>query len=303
MMGAFGFMRLKSIAPTLGLLIGVAALKALTADSAEATQTFTVNGVVMELSGDGKTITVRHEAISNYMAAMTMPFQVMKPAESAGLHPGDKISFRLHVTETKSWIADIAKVGAVALPLAERTHAETPPPIHPDHPLLDCGFTNELGQAVCLSDFRGQALAITFFYTRCPLPEYCPRLSKNFQAAMQKLKAMPNAPTNWHFLSFSFDPAFDTPAMLKAYGQTYQYDPAHWSFLTGPADKINELAQQAGISYQLEDGTYNHNFRTLIVDAAGHLQTVIPTGGDLSDPIVSEILKAATATNVTAPTK
>jgi protein SCO1/2 len=303
MKGGLGLMRLQSIAVTLGLLILLSALKALTAESAEATQTFTVSGVVMELSEDGKTITVRHEAISNYMAAMTMPFQVRKPAESAGLHPGDSISFRLHVTATESWIADIAKVGAVALTPAEKKHTETSPPIHPDHPLLDCGFTNELGQAVCLKDFRGQALAITFFYTRCPLPEYCPRLSQNFQAALQKLKAMPNAPTNWHFLSISFDPEFDTPAALKAYGQSYQYDPAHWSFLTGPPDKITELARQAGISYQLEDGTYNHNFRTLIIDTAGHLQTIFPTAGDLSDPIVSEIVKAATATNVTAPTK
>jgi protein SCO1/2 len=299
---AFGSIWLKSIAITLGLLIGLAALKGLAAGSTQATQTFTVSGVVMELSGDGKTLTVRHEAISNYMAAMTMPFQVLKPAESAGLHPGDKISFRLHVTESESWIADITKVGtvAVALPVAEKQHAGTSPPLNPHPPLLDCGFTNELGQAVCLNDFRGQALAITFFYTRCPLPEYCPRLSMNFQEALQKLKATPNAPTNWHFLSVSFDPVFDTPAMLKAYGQRYHYDPAHWSFLTGPADKISELARQAGISYQLENGTYNHNFRTLIVDAAGRLQTIFPTAGDLSDPIVSEILKAATATNVTA---
>ena len=170
----------------------------------------------------------------------------------------------------------------------------------PDKSLLDYKFTNELGQAVSFNDFRGQALGITFFYTRCPLPEYCPRLSKNFQAASQKLKALPNAPTNWHFISVSFDPQDDTPQALKAYGEYYQYDPAHWSFLTGPAEQIGELARQSGLTYESTNGIFNHDFRTLIVDAAGHLQMVFPTGGDLSDAIVEEILKAASVTNASA---
>ena len=109
---------------------------------------------------------------------------------------------------------------------------------------------------------------------------------------------MPGAPANWHLLSISFDPEFDSPPLLKAYGNSYQYDPKHWSFLTGPADKIGELARQSGVSYyEFDAGTFNHNFRTLIIDANGHLQMVFPTGGDLSDQIVAEIIKAAAVTN------
>jgi protein SCO1/2 len=194
----------------------------------------------------------------------------------------------------------ISKIGTVSLPPDEKPADVQPAEMQtarPGHPLLDYKFTNELGQAVSLNDFRGQALAITFFYTRCPLPDYCPRLSKNFQAASQKLGSLPGAPVNWHFLSISFDTEFDTPNMLKAYGNSYQYDPKHWSFLTGPPDKIGELARQSGASYEFDAGTFNHNFRTLIVDASGHLQMVFPTGGDLSDQIVAEILKAAAVTN------
>ena len=108
---------------------------------------------------------------------------------------------------------------------------------------------------------------------------------------------MSGAPTNWHFLSISFDSEFDTPAVLKAYGDSYQYDPAHWSFLTGPPDKIAELARQSGVHYESDDGLINHNFRTLIVDANGHLQMVFPISGDFSDSIVAEIIKAAAVTN------
>jgi protein SCO1/2 len=256
---------------------------------------FIAKGVVQELKPDARTAVIRHEAISNYMAAMTMPFKVKDPKELAGLQRGDEISFRLQVTETESWVDRISKIGTVSLPPIP-TPASSPA-VQPNHPLLDYKFTNELGQAVSLNDFRGQALAITFFYTRCPLPDYCPRLSKNFQAASQKLGSLPGGPANWHFLSISFDTEFDTPQMLKAYGNSYQYDPKHWSFLTGPPDKIGELARQSGASYEFDAGTFNHNFRTLIVDASGHLQMVFPTGGDLSDEIVAEIIKAAAVTN------
>jgi protein SCO1/2 len=165
---------------------------------------------------------------------------------------------------------------------------------------LDGWFTNELGQAVNLRDFRGQALAITFFYTRCPMPEFCPRLSKNFQEASRKLEAMTHAPANWHLLSITFDPETDTPAVLKAYGERYHYDPNHWSFLTGAPNQIAALARPSGVSYKANGGTMDHNFRTLIVDPAGRLQMIFPTSGDLSDQIVEQILKAASMTNQSA---
>jgi cytochrome oxidase Cu insertion factor (SCO1/SenC/PrrC family) len=163
--------------------------------------------------------------------------------------------------------------------------------------LWDGTLTNELGRPVTLDSFRGQALAISFFYTRCPMPDFCPRLSKNFQEASRKIEAMTNAPGNWHFLSVSFDPEFDTPPVLQAYGQRYQYDPAHWSFLTGEPEQIGALAQAVGSSYKHVAGTFDHNFRTVILDAAGRVRMIFPTGGNLSDQIVEEILKAAAATN------
>jgi protein SCO1/2 len=263
-------------------------------------RTFAAKGVVEELKPDGRTVVIQHEAISNYMAAMTMPFKVRDQNGLADLHAGDKILFRLHVSDTASWIDQISKIGTVALlkninPAASQLVEIQAVP--GKNPLLDYKFTNELGQTVSLNSFNGQALAVTFFYTRCPLPEFCPRLSKNFQEASQKLAAMANAPTNWHFLSISFDTEFDSPAMLKGYGESYQYDPLHWSFLTGPSDKISELARSSGVTYESDNGTINHNFRTLIIDASGHLQMVFPTSGDLSDAIVSEIIKAAAATN------
>ena len=108
---------------------------------------------------------------------------------------------------------------------------------------------------------------------------------------------MENAPTNWHLLSITFDPAHDTPDVLKAYGDSYQYDPKHWSFLTGPKDKIAELARLCDVKFDPDNSLFNHNFRTLIIDASNHLQMVFPISGDISDAIIQELLKAAGATN------
>jgi len=263
-------------------------------------QTFTAKGVVKELKPEGRSVLVSHEAISNFMASMTMPFKVKEPEQLAGLRAGDRISFLLHVTEAESWIGQIAKIGTVQLDEVRQPASPTAtegPKTRAGHPILAFKFTNELGQAVSLSDFRGQALAITFFFTRCPIPDYCPRLSKNFQMASRKLCSLAGGPTNWHFLSVSFDTETDSPRALKAYGEMYHYDPAHWSFLTGPAEKIGELARASDVSFERDGGSFNHNFRTLIIDPSGHLQTVFPTGGNLSDAIVDEVLKAAAVTN------
>jgi len=264
--------------------------------SAGQLRTFLVQGVVKDVKPDGVTALIQHEAISNYMAAMTMPFKAKGPAELTGLQPGDEISFRLLVADDESWIDRVSRTGRKQS-LAGKTNltasAREQRASTERHPLLDFNFTNELGQPVRLSQFKGQALAITFFFTRCPIPDFCPRLSKNFEQASEKLLVRPAGPTNWHFLSVSFDTEFDTPAVLRAYGARYHYDPRHWSFLTGPKDKITELAQLSDVAIEPDGAFFNHSFRTMIIDAGGHLQMSFPIGGNLSDAIVTEIVKAA----------
>ncbi len=283
-------------------------------------KTYSAIGVIRRFGPDGRSVVIQHEAIPGYMAAMTMPFKVRKPEELAGLSAGDEIAFHLNVNADTHWVDNIVRTnsprtqaltGAGGAAIRALKGISGPAPASGDslaaevakasskeparNPLWDAPFTNELGQKTTLAQFQGQALAITFIFTRCPIPDYCPRLTKNFQEACKTLNAMPQAPTNWHFLTFSFDPAFDTPQVLRGYALGLGYDPQHWSFLTGAPDQLAEVEREAGLQVEPDGTGFNHNFRTLIVDAAGHLQITFPVSGDLSGQIVQEMLKAAAA--------
>jgi len=262
--------------------------------SATNVQTFAVQGVVRELKPDGRTVVIRHEEITNYMAAMTMPFRVRETNELAGLRVGDTVTFHLHVTDYESWIDRIARTGQSATVESKPATDASTNAVFRLADIPDFALTNEFGRPVSLHGFQGRAVALTFFFTRCPIPEYCPRLTKNFQGAIQKLKAAPGGPTNFHFLSISFDP-IDTPILLRAYAHQYRYDSNYWSFLTGNIGQIRELAQGFGVPITAEGASYNHGFRTAIFDAAGRLQTIWPVSGDMTDPIVTEVTKAAQA--------
>lgn len=258
-------------------------------------QTFSVKGIVKELKPDGRSVVIQHEEITNYMEAMTMPFRVRDTNELSRLKAGDEIRFRLLVTEDASWIDQVTRTGlkaAVTNASTEAAATNSPPPEFRLSHIPEFALTNEFARPVRFKDFEGRAVALTFFFTRCPIPEYCPRLTKNFQGAIEKLKALSEGPTNFHFLSVSFDP-IDIPPILRAYGKQYNYDSNHWSFITGKPEDVRELARGFGIPIKAESGTYDHGFRTAIFDATGRLQVMWPVGGDMTDTIVTEIVKGA----------
>lgn len=259
-------------------------------------QIFQAKGVIEEIKPDGKSAVIKHEEITNYMAAMTMEFEAKNTNELRGLQAGDAISFRLNVTDDDGWIDQVKKLN---VPPTETPSRATFRRVR-DVEMLNVGdalpeyhFTNELGQAVSLSDFKGQALAIDFIFTTCPFPTMCPRLSQNFSDAQKQLESMPNAPTNWHLLTISFDPERDTVAVLKSYGERHNYDPQHWSFLTGDLMEITAIAEQFGQTFWREGGSISHNVRLAIIDANGKVQKIIPDNKWTSEELVAELLKAA----------
>ena len=266
-------------------------------------RTFAVNGLVRELEPDGKTVVIRHEAISTYMAAMTMPFEVRDPGELRGLKPGDAISFHLVVTSNEGWIEGVTqrpKPPEPSPPPPGVQISRAVEPLDEGDMLPDCHFTNELGQPVNLAQYKGGVLAFTFFFTTCPFPNFCPRLTANFSEAAAQLRQMPDAPPRWQLLSITFDPANDTPPRLLAYAKNAHYDPAHWSFLTGDIIQTSELADQFGENFWTEGGSISHNLRTVVVDARGRVRKIYQGNKWTSADLVQEILKPESSGKKTA---
>ncbi len=267
-------------------------------------QIFQVKGVVEEIKPDGKSAIIRHEEIPDYMAAMTMEFETKTTNELQGLQPGDAISFRMIVTEDDGWIDQVKKLDVPPTEFPSRAtmrRVRDVEPLNVGDPLPEYHFTNELGEAVNLSQYKGDALAITFIFTTCPFPTMCPLLSKNFAETEKKLKEMPDAPKNWRLLTISFDPEKDTTEVLKRYAERYKYDPKHSSFLTGDLMEITAIAEQFGQTFWREGGSISHNVRTAVIDANGKIQKIIPENKWTSDELVEEIVKAAAVPESEAP--
>jgi len=126
---------------------------------------------------------------------------------------------------------------------------------------------------VTLASFRGSALILTFIYTKCPLPTFCPLMDRHFVTIQEKLKEDQNR-LKVHLLTVSFDPKTDTPAVLKAHAAQLKADPRLWTFLTGDRDDIDQWAMRFGVSISraMNDATdITHNLRTAIIDRQGNL--------------------------------
>jgi len=241
--------------------------------STNVVRSFPTRGLVRELPADGKSIVVRHEEIPGYMPKMTMELVVKNPAELRSIAEGDIITFDLVVTDDDHHVENIRKVGTST----EAKPAPKKPAPHiselgPGDPMPEVTLLDENGKKVSLSDFRGKAVAFTFIFSRCPLPDYCPRMNKHFDRAREILLENKSSPKNWQFVSISFDAEFDKPAVLKRYGNSYRHgNPDRWLFAAIAPEQLSEIAPQLDFRYERADGSFSHNLRTVVLDTQGRI--------------------------------
>ena len=242
-------------------------------DSTNLTRSFLARGIVRTLGSDGKTVVVRHEDIPGFMPKMTMEFDVRATNELTGLKPGDAITFSVRATEEESWIENIrpATTNDMA-PLPPDQSSSPAALLHvakmkPGDVLPDTDLLAEDGRAIKLSDFKGRALAFTFIFTRCPLPDFCPRMNQHFNRAREILLRQTEGPTNWQFLSISFDPGFDKPEVLTRYAYSYRgQNTNRWLFASASSTVMDFMASQLDFRFANEGGSFVHNLRTVVLD-------------------------------------
>ena len=240
---------------------------------------YKLQGQVLSVQADHKQAVIRHEEIPGFMSAMTMPYSALDPKEYEGIVAGDLINATLVVEPTKAYLVSVHRVGNAPLAVAD---GGTPPAssgfelLTMGAPVPDAAFVDQDGHHVNLSSFRGEAVVVTFIYTSCPMPEFCPLMDKQFQTMQAKLKENGNI-LRTHLLSVSFDPQIDTPAVMKTHADALGADKRLWSFVTGDRDDVDKWASGFGVSISRatnDPRDITHNLRTAIIDRQGNLVQV-----------------------------
>jgi protein SCO1 len=208
--------RRRALALSCALLTGACVSCSPAQDSGSTNRrTFEVKGKVISIAADAHSVVIQHEDIPGFMSAMTMSFPVKDPSLLRALVPNDLVKFELTVTEEDSWISRIEKTGHIDEPGGQGDTKRSEPQsiLSPGQVAPPFSLKDQDGRAVSLSHFQGKPVALTFIFTRCPLPDYCPRFTNNFVRIQKDLA--PRFKDGFHLLSISIDPDHDTPKILR----------------------------------------------------------------------------------------
>jgi len=258
---------------------------------------YPLEGTVVAVDTAERKVTIAHEEIPGFMPAMTMDF-VVRHKDAALLEsvsPGDEVTARLVVPDSRYWLEDLVVVKK-GTPDPNATPRPQTHEAHPGHEIEDVALVNQDGEPVRLSDYRGRALALTFVFTRCPLPDYCPLMMKNFAAAHAALTADEELRTRARLLTVSFDTKHDTPEVLREYGKRFQETTppfSHWELATGTEEAIRALGGDLGLDYIEESRSFTHNLRTAVVDPEGKLTRLFRGNDWTPEELVAALRTAA----------
>lgn len=264
------------------------------ASPGEAADHYEMRGVVRGFSPDRSTIEIQHENIPGFMPSMTMPFVARDSKEVADLKTGDAISFRMTVTQKDFWIDNVKKVRREDVDIAEpkRTSSISPEDaarLKEGDEMPRWSLTNQNGEQISLDNFRGHPFVLTFVFTRCPLPNFCPRMSSNFEELQAAIKAGGGALTTARLLSVTLDPDYDTPKILSDYAAFHHVDPQIWTFATGSQNEIETLTRAFSVYRQNEGGTISHGLTTALIDGEGRIAKLWRGNGWKPDEVIEEI--------------
>jgi protein SCO1/2 len=266
----------------LGLAAVLFAVFFLAATSFATPQNRDVSGLLLAVDPSRHTITVSCKEIPGYMEAMVMSFPVQGSTLPAGLQPGVMVDFTLVVENNTSFAQDIHVRPFESLELdptqarrlklienASSTHPPSADVLHAGDSVPDFRLTDQNQQAVSLSQFRGKIVALTFIYTRCPLPDYCVRLSNNFGVLQRRFKSRMGR--DLVLLTVVIDPVHDQPAELGSYARTWKADSSSWHFLTGTGADIQRICRAFDMSFYPDEALFVHSFHTVVIGRDGRL--------------------------------
>ncbi len=266
-------------------------------------KTYQLRGKIVSVDASTGHVTVAHAPIPGLMGAMTMPYKLAEPNIASELHPGDLITARVLADQDAAGplnvrLDQIDVVGQARPDNVPKVQYHVPAPgdAVPDFKLLD-----QSGRTISLKQYRGKVVLLTFIYTRCPLADFCPRMSSNFAEIDKGLEADKAAYAGTHLLSVSFDPAYDTPAVLRSYGGAHtgkftDEDFRHWSFAAPAVAELPGLEQwfDVGVTGSSSDpSTIQHSLSTVVIGRDGKVIAWYPTNDWKVADVLEQVKKAA----------
>ncbi len=235
-------------------------------------------GRVVSVDTVAQSAVVDGDAVPGFMEAMAMPYKVKPPATLNHLLPGDSISAEVVVVRKNDetpdyWLENVKVIRHIDSPHAAGANSLHMPA--PGEEVPDFSFTNQSGQQITLKQYRGKVLLVTFIYTRCPFPDFCPRVSANFAEIYKQIGSNPDL-VGTHLLSISFDPEHDTPKVLRDYGfsAAHTHDPAlfnRWEFAAPRSADLPKIADFFALTIKPEGGTITHNLSTAVIGPDGKI--------------------------------
>ena len=260
----------------IGGILLVAALAAPACSRAPAARQYELKGQILSIDTERQEVLVRHEDIPGFMSAMTMPYKVKDAGLLQGREAGDLVTATLVVEEVNAYLSTLTRTGHApienppAAPLITASDLLVEGEQVPDHVLVDQDKTPRL-----MISLRGHRVALTFMYTRCPMPDFCPRMDRNFMEVQTIIAQTPEL-ADVRLVSVTLDPEFDTPAVLKAHADALHADLTRWHFVTGDRDELASFAKRFGVTAEPgEPGAMMiHNLRTAVIDPEGRLVTI-----------------------------
>lgn len=260
--------------------------------------TYPLSGQILAIRADTQEVLIRHGDIVGFMPGMTMPFRVRDPRLLEGRAAGDLITATLSVTDEAAWISALTSTGHAPLPVDARREFPAATGISllgPGDPAPDTELSAADGSPVSLTASGGRVTAMTFIYTRCPLPEFCPLMDRRFAEVQRAVPRDPALAGRVRLISVSFDPDSDTPARLAEHARALGANPAVWQFATlAERAAIDRFAAAFGVNVIREaDGTITHNLRTIVLDRAGLVVAVHDGNQWTADQLLTDLRRAA----------
>ncbi len=257
---------------------------------------YELKGQILAMRPEAREVTIQHGDIRGFMPGMTMPFQVNDAELLEGKQPGDLVTATLVVGEVEAHLSTLTKTGTAPLEAPIEVTASDAPILMPGDIVPDQLLVDQDGIPTPISSLRGHRVALTFMYIRCPLPNFCPLMDRNFAAVQKTLKSTP-ALADVRLVSVSFDPEFDTPSALKTHAQALGADPSVWKFVTATPEEIVTLTRRFGVHVERDAQAsidITHNLRTAIIGPDGRVVKV-HSGTDWTPAQLVADLKAAPA--------